>query len=86
MGMRMAVLSLVLAPAAAFVPYVQTRGCQAPRVPIRVSEAPATMFGGGGGARARKVVAKKLVKRAAKKVVKRSVSRPDAGKGIEGDG
>ena len=82
----MAVLSLVLAPAAAFVPYVQARGCQAPRVPIRVSEAPATMFGGGGGARARKVVAKKPVKRAAKKVVKRSVSRPDASKGIEVDG
>lgn len=73
MRVRIAVLSLVLAPAAAFV------GCQAQRVPVRVSEAPATMFG-GGGARARKVVAKKPVKRAAKKVVTRSVSRPDAGK------
>jgi hypothetical protein len=86
MGVRIAVLSLVLAPAAAFVP-VQAQGCPAQRVPARVSEAPATMFGGGGGARAKKVVAKEPVKRAAKKVITRSVvSRPDAGKGIAVDG
>ena len=90
-------LLLVLAPAAAFVPGMHGgwhRACQAPMstVVVRVSEAPA-MFGGGGGARAKKVVAKKAVKKAvkkaAKKVVKRAVKRAaasDADKGIVVDG
>jgi hypothetical protein len=96
MGVRISMLLLVLAPAAAFVLGVQARGwhraCQAPMstsvVAVRVSEAPA-MFGGGGGARAKKVVAKKAVKKAAKKVVKRAVKRAatsDADTGIAVDG
>merc|ERR1711957_1109371 len=57
------VLAVVLAPpATAFVSGVQARGCAFQSVVFRVSEAPA-MFGGGSGAKAKKVVAKKVVKR-----------------------
>ena len=76
--MRVAMLLLVLAPAAAFVPGVQTRGrrvCQAtmsnPSAALRLAEPPA-MFGGGGAAKAKP---KKVVKKAVKKVVKKAVPK-----------
>ena len=89
--MRVAILLLVLAPAAAFVPGVQTRGrhvCQAtmsnPSAVLRVAEAPA-MFGGGGAAKAKpkkvvkkavkKAVPKKIVKKVVKKVIKKVVAK-----------
>ena len=74
----MAMLLLVLAPAAAFVPGVQARGrlvCQAtmsnPSAVLRVAEAPA-MFGGGGAAKAKP---KKVVKKAAKKVARKATKK-----------
>jgi len=100
-------LLLVLAPTAAFVPGVQARGwhraCQAPMstsvAVVRVSEAP-MMFGGGGGARAKKAVAKRAVKKVAvkkvavKKVAKKAVKKKavkragstDADTGVAVDG
>ena len=83
-AMRVAMLLLVLASAAAFMPGVPARGqrvCQAtassPLAVLRVAEAPA-MFGGGGGAKAKpkKAVKKVAPKKAApKKVVKRVVKK-----------
>ena len=83
-AMRVAMLLLVLASAAAFMPGVPARGqrvCQAtassPLAVLRVAEAPA-MFGGGGGAKAKpkKAVKKVAPKKAApKKVVKKVVKR-----------
>ena len=82
-AMRVAMLLLVLASAAAFMPGVPARGqrvCQAtassPSAVLRVAESPA-MFGGGGGAKAKpkKAVKKAVPKKVAKKVVKKVVKR-----------